>query len=85
MPKPKPALSIREVLSRNLRRARRMKELSQEAVALEAGVTRTYLSSVELGTVNPSLDKLEALAKAVGVPLHDLINPTKPLSFDDNV
>lgn len=83
MPKTKPPLNLRQVLARNLRRARRMRELSQEAVAFEAGVTRTYLSSVELGTVNPSLDKLEALAKAVGVPLHDLINPGKPLTFDD--
>jgi transcriptional regulator with XRE-family HTH domain len=83
MPKTKPPLSAREVFARNLRRARRMKDLSQEALALEAGVTRAYLSRVERAVVNVSIDNLEALAKAVRVPLCDLIDPAQFPDLDD--
>ena len=75
MPKAKPLPSAREVVARNLRLIRRAKSLSQENVALEAGISRPYVSSVERSAINASLDQLEMIAKAVGVPLHDLTNP----------
>lgn len=79
---PKP-LTAREVFSRNLRRARRLREMSQEDLALEAGMTRAYLSSVELGKRNISIDNLGLLADAVGVPLRDLVDPEKFKGLDD--
>ena len=83
MKKPPKSLTAREVFSRNLRRARRLREMSQEELALEAGVTRAYLSSVELGKRNISIDNLGLLADAVGVPLRDLVDPEKFKGLDD--
>jgi transcriptional regulator with XRE-family HTH domain len=83
MKKPQKPLTAREVFSRNLRRARRLREMSQEDLALEAGMTRAYLSSVELGKRNISIDNLGLLADAVGVPLRDLVDPEKFKGLDD--
>lgn len=83
MPKPKPPLSPREIVSRNLRMVRSAKNLSQEMVALEAGVSRGYVSRIERGDINASIDQLDLIAKAVGVPLHDLVNPKLFQSLDD--
>lgn len=75
MPKPTSPPSSREIVSRNLRLVRSAKNLSQEEVALAAGVSRGYVSRVERGDLNPSFDQMDMIAMAVGVPLHDLINP----------
>lgn len=74
MPKFKPPPTAREVFARNLRRVRRLNELTQDQVALEAEVARAYVSRVERDATNISLDNAEALAKAVGVPLKDLLD-----------
>ena len=83
MPRTKPTLTAREVFARNLRRARRLKDMTQETLALDAGVPRAYLSRVERGTINISIDNAEALSHAIGVPLHDLVDPAKFAGFDD--
>lgn len=75
MPKLKTPPTAREVFARNLRRVRRLKELTQDELALGAEVDRAYVSRVERGAMNISLDNAEALAKAVGVPLKDMLDP----------
>jgi len=50
MSKASKPMSAREVFARNLGQTRRLKNLSQEALALQAGLSRTYLSEVERGT-----------------------------------
>jgi transcriptional regulator with XRE-family HTH domain len=75
MGKASKTLSAREVFARNLRRARRMKDVSQEELALRAGLSRPYVGSVERGERNVSIDNMGLLAQALGVPLHDLVNP----------
>lgn len=70
-------LSAREVFARNLRRARRLKEISQESLALELGMSRPYLSSVERGARNVSIDNMGRLANALGIALSDLVDPEK--------
>lgn len=82
MPSTKPHPTAREVFARNLRRARRLKDLTQEGLALDAGVPRAYLSRVERGTINISIDNADALSRALGVPLHDLVDPGKFLGLD---
>ena len=83
MSKTKKTLTSREVFARNLRRARRLKDLTQESVALDAGVPRAYLSRVERGTINISMDSADALARALGVPLRDLVDPAMFAGFDE--
>lgn len=83
MPKPKPPPTAREVFARNLRRVRRLRELTQEELALGAEMPRTYVGRVERGTINITIDNAEALARAVGVPFKDLVDPDKFQGLED--
>ena len=47
--------------------------LSQEALALKAGINRTYVASLEAGMRNPSLDLMAKLARALEIDLADLV------------
>jgi transcriptional regulator with XRE-family HTH domain len=58
---------LRNVFAANLRREREMRGLSQEHLALLAGVHRTYVGSVERGERNISIDNIERLALALGL------------------
>jgi transcriptional regulator with XRE-family HTH domain len=53
------------LVARNLRRLRVGQGLSQEALALEAGVDRTYVSRLERGLENPTVSVLERLARSL--------------------
>ncbi|WP_054929902.1 helix-turn-helix domain-containing protein [Paraburkholderia caribensis] len=64
--------AARKRLSGNLKSFRGKKQLSQEALADLAGLHRTYVSQVERGIVNVSLDNLVLLAQVLKVPLIDL-------------
>ena len=56
-----------------VRECRRERELSQERLGFEAGLTRNFISLVELGQRSPSLDTVEALAQALGISASALI------------
>lgn len=47
--------------------------LSQEALADKCGVHRTYISQLERGLKNPTLNVLQKISKAMDVPLSELI------------
>ncbi len=47
--------------------------LSQEALAYEADINRSYIASLEAGQRNPSLDLMARLAVALGVDLGELV------------
>ena len=47
--------------------------LSQEALALEADIDRTFVSQIERGVGNPSLRILCALADRLGLPVYALL------------
>ncbi|UBM09343.1 helix-turn-helix domain-containing protein [Cupriavidus metallidurans] len=67
-------------LSANIKALRAQRKLSQEALAHEAKLHRTYVSQVERMIVNVSLDNLVLLADALGVPLRDLFSdPSDPI------
>lgn len=65
--------ALREILAANLRRIRAEKELSQEALADLCQIDRTYISGVERGLRNLSIDNLERLAAALRVEPWQLI------------
>ena len=51
---------------------RKKKALSQEELAFQAGLHRTYISQIEAGTRNVALKNLVRLAKALGISPKDL-------------
>jgi transcriptional regulator with XRE-family HTH domain len=75
MKKTKTLPTARETFGLNVRRVRRLKEISQEKLAFEAGMSQTYLSQVEGGSRNISVDNMEALANALEVALPKLLDP----------
>jgi transcriptional regulator with XRE-family HTH domain len=66
-------MDIREDFARNLRKFRRQKGLSQEALAHEAGVDRTYISALERCVYSASIAMVEKLATVLGVEPVDLL------------
>jgi transcriptional regulator with XRE-family HTH domain len=67
------ASSIRVRFGTNLRKIRLDKGISQEELANLAGLHRTYISSVERGERNVTLETIEKLAKAFGVSTSKLM------------
>jgi transcriptional regulator with XRE-family HTH domain len=57
--------SYRKILGRNVRAARKDLGWSQEDLAFETDIDRTYISGIERGIRNPSLDMLVRLAKTL--------------------
>jgi transcriptional regulator with XRE-family HTH domain len=57
--------SYRKILGRNVRTARKALGWSQEQLAFETDIDRTYISGIERGVRNPSLDMLVKLAKTL--------------------
>ena len=47
--------------------------LSQEALALRAGINRTYIASLESGRRNPSLDLICRLARGLDIDAAELV------------
>lgn len=64
--------SARQVFGRNLRRLRRDQGLTQEELSHASGLMQSYLSEIEAGKRNVSIDNIGALAKALGVRLIQL-------------
>ena len=57
-----------------IKRLRQAKGLSQRALAARVGVSAAYITMLERGKkTNPSLPTLRKLAKALGVPVTELL------------
>ncbi|AUW58999.1 XRE family transcriptional regulator [Sphingobium sp. SCG-1] len=67
-------MDIRRRLAANLRRFRQERELSQEQFAFEAGIHRTYVSDLERGARNPTIEVVDKLASFLGVKVGDLLD-----------
>jgi transcriptional regulator with XRE-family HTH domain len=65
------------VVARNIRRLRVARDVSQEALAADAQVDRTYVSRLERAIENPSVAVLERLAAALKCDIADLFDRQK--------
>jgi transcriptional regulator with XRE-family HTH domain len=70
-------MDLREAFAINLRRLRHAKGLSQDDLAYEAGVSRSYLSQLEKGTFYASLKIIGRLAEALRVEPAELLKLTR--------
>jgi transcriptional regulator with XRE-family HTH domain len=72
-------MDVREVFATNLRRLRYAKRLSQDDLAYEAEVSRSYLSQLEKGAFYASLKIVAKLAAVLEVEPAELLKmPAKP-------
>lgn len=62
-----------KIIGACVRLLREQQRLSQETLAAKAGISYQYLSGVETGKENFSIQVLESLAKALGLPVRTLV------------
>lgn len=65
---------IRQKVGNKIKTLRHLNGLSQEKLALNAGLDRTYIASVENGNRNISIVNLEKITNALGVSLGEFFS-----------
>ena len=60
-------------LGRNLKRIRTQKGISQGDIARSLKVGRSFITNIENGKTNPTLATIAKIAKAVGIPIGELM------------
>jgi transcriptional regulator with XRE-family HTH domain len=70
-------MEIRKLFARNLRHWRKVRGMSQELLAYEAGIDRTYVSALERQVYSVSIDTLAKLAKVLRVEPSELLAHTR--------
>ena len=66
-------MRLAQALGQNVRRFRKERGMSQEALADEVKLAVTYVGQIERGKRNPTLKVVESFAKALGVKPLDLL------------
>jgi transcriptional regulator with XRE-family HTH domain len=59
-------------IAENIRRIRKDRNITQEALAYEAGLNRAYIGYIERGERKPSVETLEKIAKVLKVRIFEL-------------
>ena len=73
-------LDLKE-LGANIRRARKAKKLTQAQLAERIGVTPSAITQYERGDIRPEVEKVRAIAEALGIPEQDLFDPSKKIDI----
>ena len=68
----------RQVLGENVRTVRQSLDLSQEALAHQSEIDRSYISGIELGKRKRSLDLIGKLADTLKTTPSHLLTPKRP-------
>jgi transcriptional regulator with XRE-family HTH domain len=66
-------MTMELALGREIKKAREVLQQSQEALAFEAGIHRTYVSLLERGKKSPTLAVIVRLATALGIKPSELL------------
>lgn len=67
-------IDIKKKFGDKMRQIRKQVKISQEELAFRAKLHRTYISDVERGSRNISLENIEKIALALGVKSQDLFS-----------
>lgn len=70
---------ITEDVGNRIKYLRKQKRLSQEKLALKAGIDRTYLAGIEVGKRNATIISLKKIVDALEISMKDFFD------FNDNV
>lgn len=65
---------IKNALGKQIQNLRTNSNLTQEALAMKAGLTRTTIADIEKGTTNPTLEGIARIASALGLKVTDLFS-----------
>ncbi|MER9163604.1 helix-turn-helix transcriptional regulator [Mesorhizobium sp. M0715] len=68
-------MEMRKLVGKNFARLRAASGLTQERVAELANVSQQYISDLERGKRNPTVETLSEIAKALGVSHLELVKP----------
>ncbi|MBU4681440.1 helix-turn-helix transcriptional regulator [Cedecea davisae] len=71
--------SIQAQLGQRVKQLRLQKGLSQEALAERCGLDRTYVSGIERGVRNPTLEVLHIIANGLNIDLANLFVFSDPI------
>ncbi len=72
--------TARQVLAKNIRNVRTVKRISQEKLALNSDLSRTYIGEVERENKSATIDAIEKIAMALELSVSDLLDEN--LSLD---
>lgn len=67
-------MDTKQLIGMRIKELRRSKNMSQEELAEKAGISSKYLSSIERGKENPTLDTFMNLGAALGVEIMEIFN-----------
>lgn len=67
-------METKKLIGLRVRELRRAKNMSQETLAEKVGISSKYISSIERGKENPTLDTLIGLSKSLNVDILELFN-----------
>jgi transcriptional regulator with XRE-family HTH domain len=67
-------MDAKKNLAENMKRLRKERGWSQEALADESGLDRTYISGLERLTKNPTITVVQRIAEALGCTMGDLLD-----------
>ena len=70
-------MNITDIFANQVIKTRKKFGLSQEGLALKAGLDRTYISSIENKKRNVSIKTVEQIANALNVDICTLLNKKK--------
>jgi transcriptional regulator with XRE-family HTH domain len=70
-------MSIQSQFGKNVRLARETKGWSQDRLSEESGLHRTYISGIERGVRNPTIEIVHVMAKALGTEIPSLFVDSK--------
>jgi XRE family transcriptional regulator, regulator of sulfur utilization len=73
------SLSTLSQLGKRVAYLRKERHLTQLALGLESGLSKSYISDLERGQRNPTVEVLLRLVKALGVTLEELFRGVVPL------
>lgn len=66
-------MSLNKIFAQNVVSKRKERGWSQERLALEVGIQRSYMSGIERGTRNPTLAVVEKIAAALEIEPIELL------------
>jgi DNA-binding XRE family transcriptional regulator len=68
---------LKEIISSNIKKYRKLKGLSQEKLGLISGIDRSYMSEIERCIANPSIEAILRISNALEVTPEDLLKGIK--------